>query len=234
MHFPKSTCYTQEGKAQRRGVCFIAISSNILTHAAVEGRNIWREVEDGRCDVIGMGPEMIQTTPVAHLLQSKKFCQRLGFMVIDEVHLVDKWGHTFRKDFLQLTELRSCVKTHVTFLGMSASLHDNNRQRVQQLLGFAVKLTIDQTDLMYCPCFLTWSAEGPTFPNLAWTLPAVMHGPDDLPRILFTCNTIKKVTVLCRWLVTELKHCLYCGGDSTDQDVEQMVLRFHSLIDDCD
>ena len=51
-------------------------------------------------DVIGMGPEMIQTAPVSHLLQSKKFCERLGFMFIDEVHLVDEWGHTFRKDFL--------------------------------------------------------------------------------------------------------------------------------------
>ncbi len=77
-------------------------------------------------DVIGMGPEMIQMAPVSHLLQSKKSCERLGFMFIDEVHLVDEWGCTFRKDFLQLTELHSHVKTDVTFLGMSATLHDNN------------------------------------------------------------------------------------------------------------
>jgi len=66
---------------------------------------------------------------------------------------------------------------------MSASLHDG---RVQQLLGFAagqfwdVKLTIDQTDLMYCLCFLSQSVEGPTFPDLAWSLPDVVHGPQDL------------------------------------------------------
>ena len=83
-------------------------------------------MEDGGWDVIAMGPEMIQTAPVGHLLQSKKFHQRLGFVVIDEVHLVNNWGHTFRKDFLPLTELCSHVETHVTFLGMSASLHDNN------------------------------------------------------------------------------------------------------------
>ena len=51
-------------------------------------------------DVVGMGPEMIQSAPVARLLQSKRFLQRLGSMFIDEVHLVDEWGHTFRKDFL--------------------------------------------------------------------------------------------------------------------------------------
>jgi len=47
-----------------------------------------------------MGPKMIQTAPVAHLLQSTKFSQNLGFMFIDEVHLMDEWGHTFRKEFL--------------------------------------------------------------------------------------------------------------------------------------
>jgi len=94
-------------------------------------------VEDGRWDVIGMGPEMLQTAPIAHLLQSKKFHQRLGFIFVDEVHLVDEWGHTFRKEFLQLTELCSHVETHVMFLGMSASLHDDNQRQVQQLLGFA-------------------------------------------------------------------------------------------------
>ncbi len=85
---------------QRRGIHFIAISSNILSGATMEGHNLWKEVEDGMWDVIGMGPEMIQTAPVAHLLQSKRFCKRLGFMFIDEVHLIDEWGHTFRKDFL--------------------------------------------------------------------------------------------------------------------------------------
>ncbi len=133
-------------------------------------------------DVIGMGPEMIQMAPVSHLLQSKKFCERLGFMFIDEVHLVDEWGCTFRKDFLQLTELCSHVKTDVTFLGMSATLHDDNLKRIQQLLGFVagqfcdVKLGLNQTDLMYCPCFLSQSMEGHTFPNLAWVLPNIVHG----------------------------------------------------------
>ena len=53
-------------------------------------------------------------------------------------------------------------------------------------MGFAagqfwdVKLTIDQTDLMYCLCFLSQSVEGPTFPDLAWSLPDVVHGPQDL------------------------------------------------------
>lgn len=118
--------YSQEGKAQSGGVRFIAISSNILSHATIKGHNIWKEVENGMWDVVRMGPEMIQSAPVAWLLQSKRFLQRLGSMFIDEVHLVDEWGHTFRKDFLQLTELCSCVKSCVTFLGMSASLHDDN------------------------------------------------------------------------------------------------------------
>ena len=196
------TYFIQEGKARRRGVYFIAISSNILGRATMEGCNLWREVEDGMWDVIGMGPEMIQTAPVAHLLQSKMFCQRLGFMFVNEVHLIDEWGRTFRKDFLRLTELHSRVQTHVTFLGMSASLHDDNRRKVQRLLGFAagqfcdVKLALDRTDLMYCPCFLSQSIEGSSFPDLAWTLPDFVYRPQDLLRILFTCNTIEKVTVL--------------------------------------
>ena len=107
-------------------------------------------------------------------------------MFVDEVHLIDEWGHMFRKDFLQLTELRSRVQTHVTFLGMSASLHDNNRRKVQRLLGFAagqfwdVKLALDRTDLMYCPRFLSQSIKGSSFPDLPWTLPDIVYRPQDL------------------------------------------------------
>src|SRR5258708_31328839 len=84
---------------------------------------------------------------------------------------------------------------------------------------------------MYCPRFVSQSVEGPTFPDLAWTLPNVMHGPQDLPQTLFTCNTIEKVTMLCHWLVTELK---YRSQHGRDGDVDKMVLPFHSLIDDGD
>src|SRR5260370_39468399 len=85
---------------------------------------------------------------------------------------------------------------------------------------------------MYCPCFLSQSIEGPTFPDLAWTLPDVVHGPQDLPWILFTCNTTEKVTILCRWLVIELNYCLQCDKGNKDELAEQMVQPFHSLIDD--
>ena len=107
-------------------------------------------------------------------------------------------------------------------------------------MGFAagqfwdIKLTIDQTDLMYCLCFLSQSVEGPTFPDLAWSLPDVVHGPQDLVRTLFTCNTIEKVTTLHCWLVTELKHHLPHGSDISHELVKQMVLPFHSSIDDGD
>ena len=52
MRLLMGTYFIQEGKVQRRGVCFIAISLNILGHATMEGRNLWREVEDGMWDVI--------------------------------------------------------------------------------------------------------------------------------------------------------------------------------------
>ena len=89
---------------------------------------------------------------------------------------------------------------------------------------------------MYCPHFLSQSIEGPTFPDLAWTLPDVGYGPQDLPHTLFTCSTIEKVTTLCHWLITELRDCLHVhdGDDHRIEEVEHLVLPFHSLIDDGD
>ena len=86
-------------------------------------------------------------------------------------------------------------------------------------------------DLMYCPRFLSQSVEGPSFPDLAWTLPDIIYGPQDLPRTLFTCSMIEKVTTLRRWLVTELK---YRSSNTTDDEIDRTVLPFHSLIDDGD
>ena len=139
-----------------------------------------------------------------------------------------------------MTEFRSHVKTDVTFLGMSATLHDDNLKRIQQLLGFVagqfcdVKLGLNQTDLMYCPHFLSQSVEGHTFPNLAWVLPNIVHGPQDLPQMLFTCSTIEKVMVLHCWLVTELKYHLQCEEGDREGLAAQMVQPFHSLIKDAD
>ena len=87
---------------------------------------------------------------------------------------------------------------------------------------------------MYCPHFLSQSIEGPTFPDLAWMLPDIVHGPQDLPQILFTCNTIEKVTILHQWLVIELNYHLQCEKGNNNELAEQMVQPFHSLIDDGD
>ncbi len=89
---------------------------------------------------------------------------------------------------------------------------------------------------MYCPCFLSQSIEGPTFPDLTWTLPDVGYGPQDLPHTLFTCSTIEKVTTLCHWLITELRDHLHVrdGNDHRIEEVEHLVLLFHLLIDDGD
>ena len=45
--------------------------------------------------MIGMGPEMILMPPVAKLLQDRHFVAKLGFVFIDEVHLVTQWGKNF-------------------------------------------------------------------------------------------------------------------------------------------
>ncbi|KAF8335347.1 uncharacterized protein EI90DRAFT_2913029, partial [Cantharellus anzutake] len=86
---------------------------------------IWKEINDGVWDVIGMGPEMIQSRPMAALLCNAEFTRKLGFIFVDEVHLVLQWGSTFCKDYLKLGELRSRVQTRITFLAMSASLHES-------------------------------------------------------------------------------------------------------------
>ena len=90
-------------RGRHKGGVFISLllpQIYVLSGATMEGHNLWKEVEDGMWDVIEMGPKMIQMAPVAHLLQSERFCERLGFMFIDEVHLIDEWGCTFRKEFL--------------------------------------------------------------------------------------------------------------------------------------
>ena len=178
--------------------------------AAKEGRNLWKEISEGIWDVIGMGPEMLQSAPVARLFRNKHFVQKLGFVFIDEVHLVLQWGLSFRKDYLKLCELHACLLTQVTFLAMSASLHDDSHIKVQGMLGFKtnqfhdIKLPIDHPDLKYCPQFLLNSTQGTMFPDLAWVIPPFINSPLDLTLTLFACHTIDKVMMLCQWLMVEL------------------------------
>ncbi len=161
-----------------------------------------------------MGPEMVQSQPMAQLLHNMKFTQKLGFIFIDEVHILLQWGSTFQKDYLKLGELQSCVRTHITFLAMSTSLHNSSHTKVQGILGFKKghfhdeKLPIDQTDLMYCLRFLSHSTEGMTFPNLTWVIPEIVNTSSQLVPTLFTCRTIDKVINLSQWPIMEIQKIL--------------------------
>jgi len=57
--------------------------------------------------MIGMGPEMVLAQPVTKLLQDHSFIKKLGFIFIDEVHLVTQWGSSFQPAYLRLGELHA-------------------------------------------------------------------------------------------------------------------------------
>lgn len=86
-----------------------------------EGKHIWKSVESNTT-VLLISPEMLATPGFQQLLQTNKFKSRIYALVIDEIHLLNSWGASFRPLFQQIGFLRARFPSKTVLLGLTATL----------------------------------------------------------------------------------------------------------------
>lgn len=65
-------------------------------------------------------PEQGTTELCRQMLRTLQRFERLAYFVVDEAHCVSEWGHSFRKDYLRLGELRQMFPT-VPWIALTAT-----------------------------------------------------------------------------------------------------------------
>ncbi|KAF8324612.1 P-loop containing nucleoside triphosphate hydrolase protein [Cantharellus anzutake] len=130
--------------------------------------------------------------------------EKLGFCVIDEVHLVIPWSQSFRESYSTVVTLipRSILRD----IPCNVRLHE----------------PIDRKDLVYSTCTLKYSITGSDFPDLAWLNPDNLTTAQSITPTLIAVAMVAIANALVKWLRKKLKEVLTNG--------ENLVFPFHSII----
>ena len=89
-------------------------------------------VRDGSVRLLYVAPETLLTPRLFDLLSSVK----VDLLTIDEAHCISEWGHDFRPEYRQLTEVRKRFPQAVC-LALTATATTRVRSDIKSSLGFA-------------------------------------------------------------------------------------------------
>ncbi|MEA3505898.1 MAG: ATP-dependent DNA helicase RecQ, partial [Elusimicrobiota bacterium] len=94
-----SLMHDQVSALKDMGIRADFINSTILPE---ERNRVWRDLTDGRLDLIYLAPERLVFENSLRRLQSAN----LKYFAIDEAHCISQWGHDFREDYLELNKIK--------------------------------------------------------------------------------------------------------------------------------
>ncbi|BCO09384.1 ATP-dependent DNA helicase RecQ [Desulfolithobacter dissulfuricans] len=94
----------QVDHARHLGIPAACLNSSL---SARERSGVLEDFTGGQLDLLYLAPERVALADFSSLLQRVKLC----FIAVDEAHCISEWGHDFRPDYLQLTELRRLLPT---------------------------------------------------------------------------------------------------------------------------
>src|SRR5690606_4758741 len=95
------------------------------------------ELERIESDVIDLAfvtPETLNNPEFGSTIRPKLF-NRVGLLVIDEVHCISEWGHDFRPDYRRLRDVVSTLPPGIPVLGTTATANDRVITDVEAQLG---------------------------------------------------------------------------------------------------
>ncbi|KZV63113.1 hypothetical protein PENSPDRAFT_590392 [Peniophora sp. CONT] len=122
------------------GLRAVTINADAVDRARREGRaSPWSVARDPSTTHILLSPEQLITASYEELHKDKEFISRVLILGVDEIHLLDTLGTSFRKIMLQISFMRSRLPSHVVFIATTATLLAGARTRnILNFLGLRV------------------------------------------------------------------------------------------------
>ncbi|KAI9063586.1 hypothetical protein FKP32DRAFT_1571683, partial [Trametes sanguinea] len=154
----------------------------------VPPRNIWDRVP--AIEVLLLSPEQLSSANFAALLKNKEYQSRVVVLGVDEIHLLNTWGKTFRREFLEIGSVRMRFDHRPQIIALSATLRAGAPFRsVCAFLGLhsghyhLIRRSNMRYDIRFIFRTIQSSARSYTFPELDWTLSGTR-------RVILFCPTI--------------------------------------------
>jgi len=100
--------------------------------SGAEQAQVLRRLERGELRLLYLAPERVLKPETLERLAAAE----LGLVAIDEAHCVSQWGHDFRRDYLQLAELRRHLGA-VPVMALTATADERTRADIAERLELA-------------------------------------------------------------------------------------------------
>lgn len=127
------------------GIPAAALNSSLSDE---ERRRMTQDVREGRLKLLYLSPERLAMPDLVELLRATP----LSFFAIDEAHCVSQWGHEFRPDYRNLSQLRQWFPD-VSLHAYTATATEAVREDITSALGMRDPLVLvgsfDRPNLTY-------------------------------------------------------------------------------------
>ncbi|MEJ2461894.1 MAG: RecQ family ATP-dependent DNA helicase, partial [Candidatus Thiodiazotropha sp.] len=110
----------------------VGVSAACLNSALEPGEaaRVERALLDGELDLLYVAPERLLTPRMLELLERS----RLALFAIDEAHCVSQWGHDFRPEYIQLSQLHARFP-QVPRIALTATADEPTRKEIVERLA---------------------------------------------------------------------------------------------------
>ena len=153
-----------------------AVNRDTVQLAQKDNMNLYKEILTGATIVL-VSPEQLLSQRFEVAISDKDFAKRVCMMAIDEVHLLNTWGKSFRKLYLQVGWARARLKNAVPLIATTATLQGGkNTEDICTFLGLQRNLHVIRRSNIrrdFRIIFRTMSSNpesSDAFPELDWVL----------------------------------------------------------------
>ncbi|TFK95045.1 P-loop containing nucleoside triphosphate hydrolase protein, partial [Polyporus arcularius HHB13444] len=175
-------------KFQAAGISTLVVNKDTTDSARRQGQDIWQQVKN--VHVVLLAPEQLTSKGFEGLLDDKVFQDRAVAVGVDEAHLLNSWGKSFREAFNHIGSVRKRFDNSPVLIALTATLRTGApMQSVCKFLGlhdgmhYFIRRSNARYDIRLVFRTIKSSQASQVFPDLDWTI-------SEGRRMIVFCRTI--------------------------------------------
>lgn len=145
----------------------------------------------------------------ANILDHSGFAQRISLLAIDEIHLIEEWGKSFRPLYAEIEKIGTRIPPHVPLLGVLATLTKAKRLQILDKARFRedyvlMQTSLDRPEIQQIHRFIQ-HAKSSLLDLQIVLLPKALYAKDIIQKTLIFVNTVAEVIPLAeairKWMI---------------------------------
>lgn len=167
------------------------LTTVIINAETPERSDMWTRASESGSRVLLLSPEQLISKRLEKLVNDLEFRKRVCLLAVDEVHLLDTWGTSFRKAYHQIQFMRAQFELNLVMIAMTATLLPGEQtKRVSKFIGLrdhyhTVQQSNRRPEIQLLFRILSHGVENWEFSDLRWVIDNLQQ-----KKIIIFCTSI--------------------------------------------